>query len=237
MPSGKTYVISDIHGHYQAYLQILDAIQLKVHDRLYIVGDVLDRGPAPITLLQDIMKRPNVELLLGNHELFALLVLDVLVTGNTQEIPLSKQALLQGWSIRGAMPTITEFQNITKEKQQEILSYLQRCAYTKSLQIGQRRYLLAHTDMPVIHNPQQADYHVNLSNALRIYRDEPLVPDGILISGHTPTHRIDWRHQGQIIQGNHTIFLDCGPSRLGCLCLDDLSETYVPVKMDESWWF
>lgn len=60
------YAVSDIHGDLAMYSHIVN--MLKGDDLLYIVGDVIDRGSSGITILQDIMKRPNVELLLGNHE-------------------------------------------------------------------------------------------------------------------------------------------------------------------------
>ncbi len=43
-----TYVISDIHGQYKMFLDLLDKIKLKDTDTLYILGDILDRGPIPL---------------------------------------------------------------------------------------------------------------------------------------------------------------------------------------------
>lgn len=39
-----TYVISDIHGMYNKFTELLNKIKLKDTDTLYILGDVLDRG-------------------------------------------------------------------------------------------------------------------------------------------------------------------------------------------------
>ncbi len=65
-----TYVCSDIHGRYDKYKALLDAISLKDSD-LYVLGDVIDRGPEGVKILQDMMCRPNVFPLLGNHEAVA----------------------------------------------------------------------------------------------------------------------------------------------------------------------
>ena len=62
------YVMSDIHGHQDAFDDILSQIQLSDHDHLYILGDVIDRGPDGIALLQRIRQMPRTTLLLGNHE-------------------------------------------------------------------------------------------------------------------------------------------------------------------------
>lgn len=65
------YAVSDIHGDLAMYSHIIK--QLNKDDTLYIVGDAIDRGSSGIMILQDIMKRPNVELLLGNHEWFLIM--------------------------------------------------------------------------------------------------------------------------------------------------------------------
>lgn len=57
------YVVSDIHGYYDKYTSLLSFIRFSDNDKLYILGDVIDRGPDGLKLLQDIMERPNVELL------------------------------------------------------------------------------------------------------------------------------------------------------------------------------
>ena len=39
-----TYVMSDIHGHYDKYREMLETIEFAADDTLYVLGDVLDRG-------------------------------------------------------------------------------------------------------------------------------------------------------------------------------------------------
>ena len=38
------YVMSDIHGMYDKYIEMMDLIDLKETDTLYILGDIIDRG-------------------------------------------------------------------------------------------------------------------------------------------------------------------------------------------------
>lgn len=38
-----TYVISDIHGQYDMFIELLDKIQFQNTDTLYILGDILDQ--------------------------------------------------------------------------------------------------------------------------------------------------------------------------------------------------
>ena len=43
-----TYVISDLHGRYDLYLEMLERIQFSPEDTLYILGDVADRNKGGI---------------------------------------------------------------------------------------------------------------------------------------------------------------------------------------------
>ena len=62
------YIMSDIHGGWNEYRDILEQIQFSDNDHLYMLGDAIDRGPDGIEVLLDIMARKNVTMLLGNHE-------------------------------------------------------------------------------------------------------------------------------------------------------------------------
>ena len=51
------YVISDLHGCYDKYIKMLEKINFGDNDYLYILGDIVDRGPDGIIIWQDIIKR------------------------------------------------------------------------------------------------------------------------------------------------------------------------------------
>ena len=70
------YVMSDIHGMYDKYIEMMDLIDLKETDTLYILGDIIDRGVNSMKILQDMMKRSNVFGILMN-----------MVATNTSAIP------------------------------------------------------------------------------------------------------------------------------------------------------
>lgn len=62
------YACSDIHGQYGLYKSMLEQIGFSDDDQLYILGDMIDRGPDGLQVLRDATARPNVTCLLGNHE-------------------------------------------------------------------------------------------------------------------------------------------------------------------------
>ena len=58
-----TCVLSDVHGHYGKYMAMLDAIGLRPEGALYVLGGVVDRGPEPMRILQNMMSRSTIRLL------------------------------------------------------------------------------------------------------------------------------------------------------------------------------
>lgn len=79
------YIVSDIHGCYGQYLALLDKIHFSGEDELYVLGDVVDRGPEPIKTLQDMMRRPNVVFILGNHDFIMYSLMKTLAVEITEE--------------------------------------------------------------------------------------------------------------------------------------------------------
>ena len=69
------YVMSDIHGCYGEYQLLLKKINFSEEDVLILLGDYVDRGPAPIPVLFDMMSRPNVYPLMGNHDYVAYYIM------------------------------------------------------------------------------------------------------------------------------------------------------------------
>ena len=46
-----SYVVADIHGEADRFYAMLEKIQFSDIDMMYILGDVIDRGPDGIKLL------------------------------------------------------------------------------------------------------------------------------------------------------------------------------------------
>ena len=53
------YVMSDIHGSMGRFRSIMKQIDLQPEDLLYVLGDVIDRGPDGIRILRELMAMPN----------------------------------------------------------------------------------------------------------------------------------------------------------------------------------
>ena len=62
------YCISDIHGYYDFFCRLLEKIKFSGADKLYVLGDMIDKGPDSIRLAKLLFSMPNVFCIAGNHE-------------------------------------------------------------------------------------------------------------------------------------------------------------------------
>ncbi|HQR50991.1 MAG TPA: symmetrical bis(5'-nucleosyl)-tetraphosphatase [Methylophilaceae bacterium] len=69
-----TYAVGDIQGCYTSFTHLLQHIGFSpVRDRLWLVGDIINRGPDSLAVLRWAMQhQDSLEVVLGNHDLHAL---------------------------------------------------------------------------------------------------------------------------------------------------------------------
>ena len=69
---GRRFAISDIHGCSKTFKALLKSLNLKKEDQLFLLGDLINRGPSSEKVLDKIIKlqRKGIEvyMLKGNHE-------------------------------------------------------------------------------------------------------------------------------------------------------------------------
>ena len=80
---GRVYTSSDWHGNGDLGLRVLD--WLSADDKLYFLGDAIDRGPDGIKLMGALISDPRVTYLKGNHEAFLEKYVPDLVNENEEE--------------------------------------------------------------------------------------------------------------------------------------------------------
>ena len=224
------YVVSDIHGQYDMFLELLDKIRLKETDTLYILGDILDRGPHPIKVLMKLMEMPNAICMVGNHELMALECLEFLMKEITE---LSIDALdekmldqLVTWQYNGSRSTIEEFRALDMETKQEVIDFIKEFSIYEEVTAGGKDYLLVHAGLGN-YSPEKdiEDYSLHELIWERADYEVQYFEDIFVITGHTPTQVIaDNPNPGYIYRKNNHIAIDCGATypggRLAALCLD-----------------
>lgn len=64
----KTLVIGDIHGCYNELQELLARSGIADSDATIALGDIIDRGPESMQVLDFFRRQPNARSLMGNHE-------------------------------------------------------------------------------------------------------------------------------------------------------------------------
>ena len=66
--SHRQIVIGDVHGYYEGLMTLLSAIAPCCDDQVYFLGDLIDRGPDSVELVEFFTQEPGCYTILGNHE-------------------------------------------------------------------------------------------------------------------------------------------------------------------------
>ena len=229
------YAMSDLHGQYEQWLQMLEKIRFTDDDTLYVLGDVVDRGPRPVTLLRDMARRDNVYPILGNHDALARLLLRSLLTEVTEE---SCDALLSGesmpelmrWLGDGGFTTVREFSALSPQERSDVLDYLDDFPLYETVDVGDRAFVLVHAGLENFDESRRlrdysADELLFSRQPMQAYFSDPAVH---VIAGHTPTLALSGKPK--ILHADNTHLIDCGSvydGALACLCLDTMEEFYI----------
>ena len=225
-----TYAVSDIHGEYDLFMELLDKICFSDRDTMYILGDILDRGPHPIRTVLKIMEMPNVICLVGNHELMALECLEFLMQEITDDsIGGIDEAIIGNlltWQRNGSKPTIDEFHALNREMQMEVIEFLREFVIYEEVALNGKNYLLVHSGLGNYRQDKRIEEY-SLKELVWDRADYEIqyFPDRYVVTGHTPTQYIkDNPHKGRIFRKNNHIAIDCGAAmpggRLAAFCLE-----------------
>lgn len=232
------YAISDIHGSFDDYRRILCEISFKPTDTLYVLGDVVDRGAEGIRILQDMMDRPNVVPILGNHELMMAVSLKLLNREITEEsvakLGEAEIGALADWFANGGEPTLRAFNALSQNERLEVMEYLWEFSLYEEVRAGGREYVLVHAGIDnfsperPLEDYDPADFLEGRSGPTDAYW-----PDRTVVSGHTPTRLIPGNPApDRIYKIRGRVCIDCGcgcgfGGTLGALCLDTGEEFYA----------
>ncbi len=220
------YVMSDIHGHKKEFDSLLEQIQFSDEDTLYVLGDVVDKGPEPMAILKQIMATPNMKMLLGNHEHMMLGVLDF--HGEDQYQLYRNETV---WENNAGRYTKMKFEQETEADQQAIIQYLRSLPLNFTVKVGEQYYKLVHAAPIELFGKIHSRYHDPETFVVwqRLGPEDDIPFDKPVIFGHTPTVYYQDIEPMEIWHGDGWTGIDCGcayDGRLACLRLDDMAEFY-----------
>lgn len=231
------YVMSDIHGDFQSFYKMLIKINFSYSDKLYVLGDAVDKGEENLCLLDFICKASNICLIKGNHEYLFERYLRGTVTAEM-------------WDACGGVTTRKEVDELSKEKKKVILKFLEGLPIYQNIVIRDVNYFLTHSgyhaDFEIIdQNTGLVDIQKSVESAVLWNQEQYLFSNDIhyipskikfnkiIVVGHYPTLFLPEYEQASIYYNERYIDIDTGNERrynggkLACLRLNDGKEYYV----------
>ena len=216
--TSRKIVIGDVHGQYDALMQLFGAIAPSANDQVCFVGDLIDRGPKSAHVVDFVMHSPY-ECLLGNHE---KMLLDLLPEGPQQ------QQILHSWIMSGGQATLLSYQDLFHEPgipSNHIDWLLERPLYQ-----DWGDYWLVHAGVdPTLPVEEQTAQQCCWIRDPFHASSTPYFEDKTIVTGHTITFTLPGIEPGELVQGQGWIGIDTGAyhPRSGWLTALDLSNQMV----------
>ena len=223
------YAVSDIYGREDLLDAMLSKISLGAADDLYILGDVIDRGPYGIPILERCMAAGNFHLILGNHE-------EMLLRSTIGPDPGGTYRGI--WLANGGNTTLAALDALPSGRRGALLDYVAGLPEWLDVDAGGTAYRLVRASWS---DDRQIRLWESPSPFLSMRCTERHVA-----AGHQPT-MLFYPDPGRYLRkrGSTMVMfrmpwftgIDCGcglpehykKRALGCLRLDDGAEFYIPA--------
>lgn len=211
-------------------------------DHMIVMGDIFDWNDEGISLLEfmsDYLVDGSMQLIKGNHELFAQMYID----GSMSE---------RQWIIFGGGGTVRDIKRLNVDDQMKLHSFLVHLPhYTEIISSKYGESIVTHSGIHCGSYIRNSDKTINIARSIEnaakrdeyrllISNDIHNVPfsdkkafDRYVFCGHVTTSRLNEDHSYNVYVTPYYMDLDCGNGernrggKLACYCVDENSAIYV----------
>ena len=179
----RKFVIGDIHSHYNEMMELFEMVQFDFENDLLIsLGDLVDRGPNPIEVIEKLMEIGNFIHILGNHDEWCY---QYLRSNNPPS----------GWISQGGFSTLEAYTTHPEYKEKHLAFF----ENAKLYYIDEENRLFVHGGFnPVVPFEKQRDKKEVLiwdrfliQTAMKYEKKNKTIQDfSAIFVGHTPTQLI-----------------------------------------------
>ncbi|MEM8525843.1 MAG: metallophosphoesterase family protein [Bacteroidota bacterium] len=193
------YAISDIHGCLNTFQALLEKIDLKPTDELYLLGDYIDRGPDSKGVIGHILELQKenykIQCLRGNHE---QMMLDTM-SGNDRHANI--------WIRNGGEETLKSYFKIEKDIPDDHIYFLDDLQSYQKIE----GYYLVHAGFNFTY-PNPLSDKENMLWMRGWYRsiNYTWLGEDIIVHGHTPINRAAMEAQLEKVAQLPVINIDGG---------------------------
>ncbi|XFA73898.1 metallophosphoesterase [Thermosynechococcaceae cyanobacterium Okahandja] len=214
MVGDRQIFIGDVHGHYEGLCRLLELVAPRAGDRLYFLGDLVDRGPNSAAVVE-LLRQEGYATVRGNHEDMMLL---------TFEQKQLNPSRLFVWSNSGGDDTLASYRST--DLLWEHIDWLERVPLYYDL--GEVFVVHAGLD-PMLPLAAQTNRECCWIRDLFLTHPSPYFTDKTIVIGHTITFTFRSVAPGCIVRGNGWLDIDTGAyhRRSGWLTALDWSRQWV----------
>ena len=231
-----TYLISNLFGQYEAFIKLMDKINLKGTDNLYLMGDVADKGPEPIKLIQDLACRPNLYPILGNHDFFAYKMLskfiDMPADGDVMKyLSPAEEQMFDEWMSMGGNVTLKQFLALDEFDREDIIDYLSEFSLYEEVTVDGVDYVMVHAGIDNF-SPDKDMEDYSFTELIFHPADYSKVyfPDKVLVTAHTPVSELGHSEKSLFYKSNGHLCINLIPdNKIAAIRLNDGKEYTINI--------
>ena len=249
----STYAVSDIHGCFDELMAALDLAGFGEDDHLFVLGDLIDRGPQIGSCVSWLVERnandenSNVTFLMGNHEELASWAF-----ADTWSSFRFNPLYLSSWERNGGNETICQMKELDPSIVDAFQTIVENAPRAVKLRSPEGPILLCHAGIrPAEPESEEAEWLIqSMEDLLWIGTEWYCAPEQApfhVVSGHTPVFLLSSQPEipncpesvraegssGRMMHWGHKHDIDCGcvyGLNMGVLRLNDWEAFYVAKK-------
>lgn len=236
----RIFVISDLHGQFVLLQLLLERIHFTDNDELYILGDIMDRGPNSIDIYYFVRAMDNIHMLKGNHEI--MMKQSMLAALKYNDLDSDRSNPYRLWKQNGGNKTVDsireylqkenipydEYFDLRKYFINELIDFIDSLPSYIELDFKGKHYVLVHAGVDPEAELEDNDEEVCAWIREYFYMSEAN-PNYTYIFGHTPLTYINEDGSFDVWydpEFHNKIGIDGGlamgeKGQLNCLCLND----------------
>ncbi|MCG9890779.1 MAG: metallophosphoesterase [Thermosynechococcaceae cyanobacterium MS004] len=195
--SPRRIIIGDVHGHLQGLQTLFSLLALEDSDRVYFLGDLIDRGPESAQVIE-FVRVNQYPCLLGNHEQMMRFAFNTSGLG-------TDHFAMEAWLSAGGRSTLDSYTDLSQ------LDIDLRWIATLPTYLDLGDLWLVHAGVhPLL--PLTAQTAQEFCWIRREFHQtkEPYFADKLIVTGHTITFTFPGVEPGQIVQGAGWLDIDTG---------------------------
>ncbi|WP_058269997.1 metallophosphoesterase family protein [Olsenella massiliensis] len=191
-----TYAFSDVHGHRAPLERLLERVAPSDDDTIFMLGDMVDRGPDPVGVMRLCRSLKGAQVLMGNHE---DLMMSYVTSGGSAVAQLN-------WEINGSHTTLAGLEALGEPDRLDLLDWVFNLPLCGVCELEGRLFVLVHAGIRPLAPATVVPASLTPETLARLLDDQD-AEDLMWIREEfwsRPTGLVDEQGRGAVVIAGHT---------------------------------